>query len=421
MNLESAYRRRLGLLDREVKRLRVQLADCQRVRDADQRALTRLRDEQDRISRELRQIEDSWAWRCCCRLAAMWPFGRWRRCRANPEAEPDVPTLQAAAGLAVVESVGPVPSERNEPRPGDAVGLGAAMAGGAVPDRPCSLSKICGLEDFMHPRLLPIIREVFAHEQDRFGDGFPAGYEWRKYWEVAMAVLTFKEAGLLRDDVRVLGVGAGNEPTLFYLTRHVGSVIATDLYETEHPDWVDCANRSMLNDPGFHWPFGFCAERLEVRHMDALSLDLPDQSVDAIFSSSSIEHFGDLKAISRAVDEMFRVLKPGGVLSIASEFRLAGEAPGLAGLIMFSESDINDVVIGNRDWAMIEPFDSFVSPATLSTKQSLPTVAPHLHKQYEELGGYWSHHVVFPRYPHIVLDTEKHRFTSFHVALKKAM
>jgi hypothetical protein len=93
-----------------------------------------------------------------------------------------------------------------------------------------SFCKLCGLEDFEHPSLRPIIRDIFAHEIERFGPGFPRGRAYRKHWEVAMAVRAIRDAGLLHDRAEVLGVGAGNEPTIFWLTTKVRRVFATDLY-----------------------------------------------------------------------------------------------------------------------------------------------------------------------------------------------
>ena len=43
-------------------------------------------------------------------------------------------------------------------------------------------------------------------------------------------------------------------------------------------------------------------------------LRYPDDTFDGIFSSGSIEHFGDLQDVANAAYEMGRVLKPGGVL-----------------------------------------------------------------------------------------------------------
>src|SRR5438105_1943003 len=114
-------------------------------------------------------------------------------------------------------------------------------------------NKVCNLEDFAHPDVRDVIRTVFAHELRRFGSDFPAGREYRKHWEVAMAVRTFADHGVLRPDAEVLGVAAGNEPTVFWLTNHVRRVFATDLYLQEGA-WGESANASMLVAPDRHWP-----------------------------------------------------------------------------------------------------------------------------------------------------------------------
>lgn len=48
------------------------------------------------------------------------------------------------------------------------------------------------------------------------------------------------------------------------------------------------------------------------KQLDARALDLPDASVDVVFSSCAFEHIGDF---GRALDEMHRVLRPGGVIA----------------------------------------------------------------------------------------------------------
>ena len=284
--------------------------------------------------------------------------------------------------------------------------------------KPLSLSKICELEDFSNPRLEPIIRDVFSHELFRFGADFPRRHEWRKYWEVAMTILTFKECGLLDGTREFLGIGAGNEPTIFYLTRFAHRVLATDLYLSE--GWDESANSSMLTNPEFHWPFTMNSNRLTVEHMDALALRLEDESVDAIFSSSSVEHFGQRSDVARALDQAFRVLRPGGVLSVSSEFRLRGERPGVPGVLMFDEDDIDKLFLGTRDWSLIEPFDPNASVATMATVADFNRVVNDQGSQVARYGGLWTHHVEFAQYPHIVLSFPRHTFTSFHLALRKA-
>jgi len=287
----------------------------------------------------------------------------------------------------------------------------------AGPHGVLSRSKVCNLEDFSHPELVEVMQDHFAHELVRFGPQFPKGYEWRKHWEIAMAMRAFARAGLLDERHDFLGVGAGNEPTSFLLTRFAKRVVATDLYL--EPGWEESASTSMLTDPGWHWPFAWRPECLEVAHMNALDLRFPDESFHAIFSSSSIEHLGDRRAIARALDEMYRVLTPGGILSISSEYRIAGPPPGVPGVAMFDGSDIDGLFVAGRDWSLVEPFDDALSPSTLETVADFATVNEDQRRQVHELGGHYTHLLEFASYPHIVLSRPPHVFTSFHVALRK--
>jgi SAM-dependent methyltransferase len=60
--------------------------------------------------------------------------------------------------------------------------------------------------------------------------------------------------------------------------------------------------------------------------MDAKALDFPDDTFDAVFTLSSIEHFGSEPQVARAAKEIGRVLKPGGVAMIVTEC-FAGRSP----------------------------------------------------------------------------------------------
>ncbi len=106
----------------------------------------------------------------------------------------------------------------------------------------------------------------------------------------------------------------------------------------------------MLVSPETSVPDGYAwnPKRLVVQHMDALSLRYDDDSFDGIFSCGSIEHFGTLENIAQAAREMGRVLKPGGVLTLATEFRIAGpdDGIGVPGAVIFSPEMLESAIVG---------------------------------------------------------------------------
>ena len=114
----------------------------------------------------------------------------------------------------------------------------------------------------------------------------------------------------------------------------------------------------MLTDPGRYWDGAWNPERLEVRNMSGLDLAFEDESFDAIFSSSSIEHFGDFADVRRSVEEMFRVLRPGGVAALATEFRLEGPGLGVPGLLRFDEPELRSLLLDGLWWDPATPLDT---------------------------------------------------------------
>jgi SAM-dependent methyltransferase len=272
--------------------------------------------------------------------------------------------------------------------------------------------KICELADFADPELRELIREVYASDLEHFGEpDFPAGREYRKYWEVAMTIRALDSFGVLREDARVLGIGAGHEATIYWLTRRVGRVVATDLYEVEdHWSGTGDSGAEMLSDPGRYWDGPWNPERLEVINMDARDLRFEDESFDAIFSSSSIEHFGDFTDVRRSVEEMFRVLRPGGVAALSTEFRIEGPHMGYPGLLRFDEPELRSLLLDGLWWDPADPIDTTISDETLAAP--VPMEEAVADNQSGKRG--WS------RYPHIVLSDQGFVWTSMHVVLVKS-
>lgn len=276
-------------------------------------------------------------------------------------------------------------------------------AGTAVP----GYSAACSIEHFASDGLRALIREIFPEELATEPE-FPAGREARKYWEIAMSVRALRDLGALRPDARILGVGAGSEPTSFILTRQAAEVVATDLY-LGAGEWDGEAPPAMLVAPGSCTRTDHRPERLTVRHMDARVLQFPDESFDGVYSSSSIEHFGSDEEIAAASYEMGRVLKPGGVLALTTELLVMGPsgAKGWPGCRLFAEADLRRLVVEASGLELVGDLDLGVSPATLEAPRNLVTV----------LEGWNAGRGL--ETPHLVLVSEGQVFTAVHLTLTK--
>jgi SAM-dependent methyltransferase len=171
--------------------------------------------------------------------------------------------------------------------------------------------KLCDPHDFDDPAVRGRIDAITPGLE-------PQEHLNRKHWEYAMLTLFLEESGLLREDARILSVGAGHETVLFWLANHVDRVVATDIYgEGSFSDQE--ADNVMLIHPASFSPYPYRESHLEVRHMDARELNFPDGSFDAVFSLSSIEHFGSWASIRRSSQEIGRVLRQGGCAFVATE------------------------------------------------------------------------------------------------------
>ena len=83
--------------------------------------------------------------------------------------------------------------------------------------------KLCDIRDFDDP-------DVRARIDDIVPGLEPPRHLHRKNWEYAMLTLFLEDSGLLREDTRILSVGAGHETVLFWLANRVAKVVATDIY-----------------------------------------------------------------------------------------------------------------------------------------------------------------------------------------------
>jgi ubiquinone/menaquinone biosynthesis C-methylase UbiE len=272
-------------------------------------------------------------------------------------------------------------------------------------------NKPCELEDFSDPDLIQVMRSVFPNAAG--AKDWPARKEYRKHWEIGMSLLA--ATNLLQNDQKqfALGVGAGTEATIFFLTNCFRWVFATDLYASKN--WLQDSPSEMLSTPArFAGDTPFQRQHLVVQHMDARNLDHEDETFDFLFSSSSIEHFGTREDIKRASREMGRVLKRGGLMSISTEYCVRG-APGYiqTDTLVTSREDLCELIIAPSRCEPVDDLQFEISEATLRSpvfeRDALrDRVRMQHHAEME-----WS------QYPHIVLDNGERAWTSYQLTLRK--
>ena len=274
--------------------------------------------------------------------------------------------------------------------------------------------KLCDLRDFEEPavreRIDDIVPGLEPHERRH-----------RKNWEYAMLTLFLEDSGLLAEDSRILSVGAGHEQVLFWLANRVEQVVATDIYGEGGFSGGE-ADSTMITDPASFSSYPYRESHLDVRHMDARQLEFEDDSFDAVFSLSSIEHFGSWSDIRRSARELGRVLRPGGSAYIATECFL--------GRSLFSPRAIQEAggkvgAWGIRIFTPRTLMSEIVAPSGLELVQALDLASPDTGTNLIELGGGGRvGSTTGAEYPHVavrarrlVLHTQK--WTSVGLAMSK--
>jgi SAM-dependent methyltransferase len=268
------------------------------------------------------------------------------------------------------------------------------------------LNRLCSLEDWDDPALVATIRRLLPFFVEDHAD-FPRGREHRKHWEYAHLLLGLDRLGALHRDALVLGVGAGHEDTLYDLTRWVRWVFATDVYGLGQFQALE-GDGAMLVDPERFARCAYNRNRLVVQYMDARDLRYEDGTFDAAFSSGSIEHVGGFAGAVRAIAEMGRVVKPGGVVGFTTECVVNGAAPySEPGLELFTPATLAEMIDAVPALVPVEPLDTTLTARTAALT-AVPLAQSLAADQAER-----------DQWPHLLVERQGRVFTSVAVFLRR--
>lgn len=115
-------------------------------------------------------------------------------------------------------------------------------------------------------------------------------------------------------------MAAGHEPVIYWLAHRVAEVYATDLYQGAFASHE--ANPDVLHNPEKYAPYPYPQEKVHFLPMSGTDACFQDESFDFIFSFCSIEHFGSRANSCQSLQEMARVLRPGGIAAVSTEVLL---------------------------------------------------------------------------------------------------
>jgi SAM-dependent methyltransferase len=234
-------------------------------------------------------------------------------------------------------------------------------------------NKVIDIADFRDDELLPFIKEILFDEQIKFGLAEPIVVPDSKVWECGMMLRTFSDNGVLRAGATFAGVGAGIEQTTFALAARECVVFPSDRY-LDVTSWSDVAPAGMMINPAQYSNFKYPRGNIIPVHADCRRANLPSNFFDGVYSARSIEHVGSLDGVAAAAEEIGRILKPGGIACLATEFRLIGPNDRRwfdDGRILFTADLIKKYIIEPSGLELIDEPNFSPSPATFDNRTVL--------------------------------------------------
>jgi SAM-dependent methyltransferase len=185
----------------------------------------------------------------------------------------------------------------------------------------------------------------------------------RKNWEFIQVYQGLQTLGILNESSRALGLGVGHEPLIYAFCNTCKEVIATDLYNSA--TW---ATAEMETEKVYHLnPFPYERDRLTVRSMDMTAIDYPDESFDFVWSCCAVEHLNNFQDLHQLYREIHRVLRPGGIAALTTEFKIAGDS-GYEPNMLFTDAPwVEHWLTGKnpllQGLELIEPFEWAIADA----------------------------------------------------------
>lgn len=205
--------------------------------------------------------------------------------------------------------------------------------------------KLADIVDWQDPEFQAIASMLMSSDQSR------------KAWEFIHVYQGLKQLGLLNETSKALGLGVGHECLIYAFTNVCQEVVATDLYRSQEWTTASMAVQEVYDKS----PFPYQRERLTVQHMDMTKIEYPDASFDFVWSCCAIEHVNNFQDLHQVYREIHRVLKPGGIAALTTEFNNT-DRPSYEPNLLFTDRQWAEVWLTGMNplvqgFELVEPLD----------------------------------------------------------------
>lgn len=229
-----------------------------------------------------------------------------------------------------------------------------------------------------------------------------------------MALRTLEDAGKVGPGMAICGVGAGTAPVTFALAERGCLVFAADRF-LELNSRSNLAPATMLVRPRSFTGRTIDRGAVIPIHSDPRGLNLPSEYFDGVFAGTGITHLGSPGGLAAAIEEISRVLKPGGVASVTADFLLEGPN-GAVGFdeehILLTPDLIEKYIVSPSGMELVDPPTYTLSRATYDGRAVLKTFA-------STVSGGKSVERKRNDVPNLVLFHQGFLFCPVHLTLKK--
>jgi SAM-dependent methyltransferase len=161
---------------------------------------------------------------------------------------------------------------------------------------------------------------------DQANTGVPV-FVHRKLWEWLFIAEALRERGRLREGMRGLGFGVGQEPLASLFASLGCTIVATDMAhdQAERAGWT--VEEQFAGDLALLNKHGMCDEDLFRERVSYRTVDMnavPDdlRGFDFTWSSCSFEHLGSIDRGLAFVKEQMKCLRRGGVAVHTTEYNV---------------------------------------------------------------------------------------------------